>query len=127
MEMQEEALKIKSPACKTYLQEYYNIKAFYELGKNGVCHMATRIINLLIEAFNTMHKLPRFLVIMPDKDILSELNIFDLFVNATIREYVTWMVKQIAMLVRCKRAELLDKKPGVIYAGYPVIIFVQMI
>ena len=42
-----------------------------------------------------------------------------------IRENVDWMVRQISMVVRRKKADLLDKKPGAIYAGYPVIVFVQ--
>ena len=31
------------------------------------------------------------------------------------------------MIVRRKRADLLDRKPGAIYSGYPVLIFVRMI
>ena len=64
-EMQEQAIKPNTAMSKTYLQEYYNMKGCFELGKIGVTHMAPQIINSLIEAFNQTHKLPRFLIIMP--------------------------------------------------------------
>ena len=73
-------------------------------------HMATRIINTLIHAFNTTNKLPR-------QDILSELDVFDPQIKDTIQEYVSWMVRQILIMVRRKKTDLLDKKPGAIYAG----------
>ena len=89
--------------------------------------MAARITNSVTAALNQVHGLPHFLVIMPDKDILSAMNVFDEDIEPVLREYVNWMVRQISILVRRKKAELLDKKPGAIYAGDPVIIFTRMI
>ena len=119
--------KRSSAYTKTYLQEYYNIHSFYELTKASVTRISTRIVNSVISGVNQTHGLPRFLVIMPDKDLLCNMDVFHPEICHLIRENVDWMVRQISMVVRRKKADLLDKKPGAIYAGYPVIVFVRMI
>ena len=126
-EIQEELLKRRNKEPQLYLHEYYNVKSFYELSKNGIQYRATRIVNAVVDAVNQTHRLPHFLIIMPDKDILAELDVFNYQVETILRQYVLWMVKQISMVIRRKKAELLDKKPGAIYAGDPVLIFVRMI
>ena len=126
-ELCEESMKRSSAYTKTYLQEYYNTHSFYELAKVGVTRISTRIVNSVISGVNQTHGLPRFLVIMPDKDLLCDMDVFLPEICHLIWENVDWMVRQISMVVRRKKADLLDKKPGAIYAGYPVIVFVCMI
>ena len=125
--MQEDSIRNNNHMSKTYLQEHYNIRSFHELGKTRIQNMAARITNSITAALNQVHGLPHFLVIVSDKDILSAMNVFDEDIEPVLRKYVNWMVRQISILVRRKKAELLDKKPGAIYAGDPVIIFTRMI
>ena len=57
-----------------YLNEYNNIKRFTD----PVCvdRSAACIVNSLIEGLNQRHKLPCFLIVIIDTDIIADFNIF---------------------------------------------------
>ena len=125
-ELTEEAIKDCSQD-KFYMQEYYNIHGCFELAQSGVQRVTARIINLLIAACNKFHKLPRFIVVMPDKDLLCDMDVFHHQVQEILKTNVDWMVRHISITIHRKKAELLDKKPGSLYAGHPAVIFIRMI
>ena len=62
-----------------------------------------------------------------DRHIISDIDIDGLDAIHMIRVLVNWLVKQVDVLLRRKKAELLDKKPGGLYEGHPTVIFVQML
>ena len=75
---------------KLYIQEFYNISNF----ANPIpqeCKIAN-IINGLITAVNEKHKLPRFLLVIIDKDILEDINVFNPDAIQAIRAAVDWVV-----------------------------------
>ena len=74
----------------------------------------------------TNHRLPRFLIIALDKDLLSDLDVYNYKVDKMIRETTCWVVRQVELLIRRKKEEILDKKPGAIYSGDPTVIYVRM-
>ena len=87
-----------------YLFKYYNIIPVYERGLASDKSM-TRIINSLVEALHH-DRLPRFLVVIIDKDLTNELDAFDEDIVTIQQMAINWLVHQIHMLVRRKRAEL---------------------
>ena len=88
---------------------------------------ATRIVNSVIKVVNSKNSLPHFLVVLVDKDLISEVDVFSEDAPEVIRAATNWMAKQINIIIHQKKVELLDKKPGALYAGDPVIIFTRMI
>ena len=60
-------LNKKSPP---YLFDRYNVAAYFNTSSSPVKGLAC-MINPLVEALNERQKLPRFLIIIPDKDIVS--------------------------------------------------------
>ena len=66
-------------------------------------------------------------MVMPDKDVIKDIDYSSEEAPKLVQVLVSWMVRQIDMLIRRKKAELLDKKPGGLYEGNPTIIFVRMI
>ena len=116
-------LKPKFP----YLSEYYNICNLYESQPGGVKLAMARIINTLIDTLDKKHCLPRFLIIVPDKDILNDCKVYSQDILRTVRTVVQWFVKQTTILLRHKREDILAKKPGALYSGDPTVIYVRMI
>ena len=85
------------------------------------------MVNSLIDALNRRDQLPHFLIFAMDSDLFQDV---DLYSDDTIQmnsAAVQWVVWQTAMLIRRKRTDLLDKKPGTVYTGDPITIFVRMI
>ena len=109
---------------RLYLQEYYNITTGYPLTNAGVKLAVTRMVNALTDMINEKHEIPHFVVVLMDRDIISDVDIDGPDAVCMIRILVNWLVKQIDVLIRRKRAELLDKKPGGLYEGHPTLIFV---
>ena len=110
-----------------YLLQYYNIYNLYKTSSSGLCRAAARILNSLIDQLNKENRLPRFLVVIIDKDLVSDLNVFDGYAAQMVSDYTNWLVKQINTTVTRKKSELLDKCPGTVFSGDPKIIFVRML
>ena len=106
-----------------YLNEFYNIHRFTDQENSPT--VAGRVVNALIAGLNERHKLPRFLLVVVDTDIISDFDIFKLDIVKSIRQSTSWMVKQINIQIRRKRLELIAQKPGNIYGSDPTVIFVR--
>ena len=108
-----------------YLHEYYNIQKFEKCDTDNT--VLARILNASNEALNDNHKLPRFLLIVIDDDIIRSLNVFEKTIVKDIRQAVDYLVKHINYQIRRKCLDLLAVKPGAIYVTYPTVIYVCMI
>ena len=104
------------------MQEYYNVIPFNIA--NAVPRTIARVVNNLVNALNEHDRLPKFILVMLDKDLLMDLDVFLPTVIADMKQTTNWLVRQIDMIIRRKKAELLDKKPGAVYTGDPRVIFV---
>ena len=67
-----------------YLHSFYNVHGFSTHPSSGNHRTIGRIINALIHALNTRKRLPRFLVVIIDKDIIEDVGIFDFGVTNEI-------------------------------------------
>ena len=112
---------------RLHIQEYYNVSTGYPLTSCGVKLAVTRMINSLIDLINQKHKLPRYLIVLMDRDIFTNMDVFSEYIIPMVHALVNWMVKQTDIIIRRKRAELLDRKPGGLFENHPTIIFVRMI
>ena len=116
-----------NPDKNMYLLKYYNVKLLYKLMSAGVHCVIARIINSLIDGFNMNDHLPRFIVVIIDHDIIKDVDVFDRNAHKTIGDNVHWLVHQIDILVKRKKAEIQVKRPGALFVGDPKIIFVRML
>ena len=114
----------KSPL---YIYEYYNVFDFWKTPVTGSCRVIGRMINALIEGLNKGRQLPRFLVIIIDKDIIKDVGIYDYGAAKEIMDNMSWLAKQIDVLIQRRKTELTDAKPGALYSTDPKVIFVTML
>ena len=54
-----------------FIHNFYSIIPVENLAAGGVKYATARIVNSLIKAINTKNKLPKYLLVMPDKDMYS--------------------------------------------------------
>ena len=115
-------------AVPLYIQEFFNVKKFENTRASGTKSATGRMINSLIDAVNTEKILPKYLLIIPDKDITNDFS--DVFLDGmgpALQDLVSWFVCQIDMIIRRRRATLLEKKPRVLYGYATKIIYVRML
>ena len=120
------AVKRQPDTVPLYIIDFYNVRAIYNSAAS-VSFVATRMLNALTETINTLHTLPKFLIIVLDKDILGNIDLYTKHVDKHISEMTCCFVRQINTIVRRKRVDLLAKKPGAVSGYCTTIIFLRMI
>ena len=80
-----------------------------------------------MEALNSANKLPRIMVIVLDKEVIEDVNLFDYGVQKEITEVVNKLTRQVDINVRRKRLQLSEKRPGAITSDdEPILIYTTM-
>ena len=111
-----------------FMEEFFNVEFFYRNSCSnklaGAC-----IINALTDAVNTKNTcLPKYLVVVIDKDLIGDIDEEDREDAERIIPILTnWLVRQVYMTLRRKRVDLFDKKPGAVAGCHTRIIFVHML
>ena len=88
-----QAQRNKQDAVAPYIHDYYNIKSFHNLLSGGVKLVIARIVNSLKDAINKKDvHLPKYLVVIPDKDPVSDVDVFHTDAVRVLKDITLWMV-----------------------------------
>ena len=88
----------------------------------------TKWVNSVIEGLNSKYKLPRYVMLLPDKDLIVNLNYFQYGVKDLYTDCLTWVVNQLDRHFAARREDLKHSKPGAVSAvTEPRIIWLAMI
>ena len=113
-----------------YVFDYYNVKPFTthpdKVEKSEVPTPA-RIVNSLVKALNESPKIPRFIVVVPDWDILKYINHFTYGVEKLSRRNLRWMINNMIRAVDDRKEKLHKILPGSIVHSEPRFIWVKML
>ena len=72
-------------------------------------------------------RLPRYLLVVPDKDLLEDIDVNDTEAKKQLAKIVNWLTRQINIAVCRKKLQVSEKKPGAVCSDDPTIIYVTMI
>ena len=87
----------------------------------------TRIYNALIKAFNDFQKMPRFILIVANEDLLNHVKGYHAGISKPSTIALEWMVKFIEQAMDTKKELLIKAKPGVVTAFEPKVVWVKAI
>ena len=110
-----------------FITEYYNIKSFCEPSAAGVDLAIARMVNNLTEAIIKRNRLPKYLIVIPDRDIINDVDLSNKNAVKTIQQITRWFVRQLDTIIRQRRVDFLDKHPGAVAGFTTKIIFVRMV
>ena len=114
----------KATSSKLYLHQMFNIKTYYPAYESrGI----VRYINSLIDGMNERKNLPKYIIIVPDKDFL--VNILNGSVDPTslnIGAVVHFTIRQIDQAIDRRKMDSENKKPGLMTKDHPKVIWVRM-
>ena len=86
------------------------------------------MINSIIDAIKERKRLPKYLVMIPDKDIIQhDVDFFSEEVPLILNEILRWFVRQIDLIIRRQKIDFLDRKPGSLQGFSPKTIYVCML
>ena len=108
-----------------FIFKQFNIRAFYT--NKGFRTGINILLDPLAEALNKYHKLLKYMLVVPDKDLLSHLK-WDNGISVEIGASLHYLVKQQDLYLQRRKRELAQKKPGALIADdYPKIIWIRML
>ena len=107
-----------------FLYQMFNVHDF----KPGAAYTGlSRILHATVQAFNDRDRLPKYILMMPDWDIIVSLlkdNIESSYVMGATLHY---LIKQVDILIARRCQDILEKKPGTVTDGHPYVVWVRMI
>ena len=93
-------LKIKASAANKalpYIYERYNISLIYKSPLTSDAY--SRILTAFTNAMNKKFKLPKYVIVVPDKDLLQEMNYFNFGISRLLGITTNWLAKQFEWMI----------------------------
>ena len=84
----------------------------------------TRVLNALVKALNDYNIMPRFILIIPDKDILEHILHYEAGTLMPSGAAINWMSNHIIRVIEAKR-DFMMKKPGSVVSSEPKCIWIK--
>ena len=125
MRRESKLAKLQEP----YLYKYYNVKRYYADLNNYTGNALERIQNALIKAINDNQHLPRFLLVFPDRDLITSMGkeFIKFGVGDALGRIVDKLIANVDRIVNNRKTDLYFKRPGAISPGEPKFIWIKMI
>ena len=110
-----------------YMADYYNVRPFCYTQTATVKPAIARIVNSLIDGVNQEHRLPKYLIVVIDWDIIDDLEFFDFGADKCLAVNINWLFKHIDITLRRARLQLTECRPRAVQQDNTKVIFVTMI
>ena len=109
-----------------YLYQFFNVEVFYKISDGRTKNTLQNIYNALIEALNKTPKLPRFIFVVLDRDLLLNADHYRFGMHIILEDIIPWLIKKIEKAIYMRREDLKLKCVGAV--GHdPRIFWVKMI
>ena len=119
------AIAAKRPSLIPYMLKYFNTGGHFTT--STILNITTRMVNAFVDVLNARPKLPKYVLVIPDKDIVTKTKMemgHSIFLGAALHS----IIKQMDAFVCRRRTDLTDKKPGAaISDDFPKFIWVRML
>ena len=110
-----------------YLFTQFNVDSFYP---NPLCNtlILARVLNALACALKESHHLPKYVIIILDKNLVHSAGVFDYGAENTFLQLITWLLKEFNLMINTRCEDLRSKKPGAIANfGEPKLVWIKML
>ena len=115
-----------------YLYKYYNIFCFYQTSLSTDQIGISRILNSFIEGLNQKQKLPKYVLMIADSDIITHTekstDIFDFGATIIFEDIMKELFKQLNKAIDRRRTNIIYKCPGALGSTFePRLIWIKPI
>ena len=116
--------KVRPP----HLFEFYNIFGYCQ-NVSSMVRGLSHFYNPLIEALNARIKLPKYIILIWDRDFIEHADVVEHIAGAphTYPMIIEWIISKMENVIHHRKTELIDKKPGAIMLNSPEFIWVKML
>ena len=95
-----------------YMYDFFNIRCYFQQSDGSADGTLHKIYNALVEALNQKAHLPRYLMVIPDRDLILQADHYNQGLNHILDKDILWLTKQIERAFTCRREDLKSKNLG---------------
>ena len=117
---------IRNRSKPPYLYGFYNIFGYFQNKISSVRGIA-RIYNAFLEGMNNRKRLPRFIIMVMDKDFIVNVNYFAYSVSEVMENMMELLTSKINANIDRRKQQLFNVKPGAMSLFQTKIVWVKMI
>ena len=111
-----------------FLFEYYNVQAFFKPGNNHLTPVLAHLVNSVVEGLNKNLKMPRYIIIIPDKDLLEGAAFDDYRINELLDDILNYLSNDIISNLETRKEDIRGKRiGGLTTTAEPRLIWVKML
>ena len=120
-----------------FMYQQFNVRCFTANPASRVKSTSAKIINCLIKPLNDKTKeenenimdkfLPRIIIVIPEWDLLKNLDHGDCGADKVFGETINWMIQNLIETVEDQKKQMMKIKPGSVTRGEPKFIWVKVI
>ena len=125
--MKRSALSRSKPDSVPFLLKHFNAHVFYNT--SNISNVISRFTNAFVEALNECQRLAKYVLVIPDKDIVTRILHIQDGSSIMIGTALHSMMKNFDLFIERRKHNLQIIKPGALHADevYPKIIWVHML
>ena len=118
----------RSNKDKIFIQRYFNVKGNMAnpIGAYDSTDALSTLVNALIEALNESTYLPKYIIVIPDWDILRFIKHYDSGITVMTGKIINWLTNQMIRAVDTRRDDLMRAHHGAVAPGEPKFVWVKM-
>ena len=111
-----------------YLFQFYNILPMYSTQILSARSAVSRIFNNFVGGPNENSFLPKFIIILPDKDIIESSHHAGFGCRKVFEKTINWLLSKIDTELELRKEDLKGKRPGSLWMAekYPQVVWVTM-
>ena len=119
---------ITNNATKPYLFNFFNVVPLYPGCGDSNKSVLGRIHNQLVNGLNNNDWLPKYIIILPDHDMIEEARFGGFGCKTVFEHSINWLTKAVQDEIDLRRKDISKKKPGALPpADEPVTIWIPML
>ena len=119
---------VRAESAKPYLYEYYNITPLYSAAVSTTRSIMARVHNELVTELNKKDKLPRYLLIILDKDLIEAIDYDEFGVGQLFYDQLNWFAKNVEKSLDLRKDDIKHKNPGALWSdAEPRVIWLHML
>ena len=108
-----------------YLYERFEVSGSFPNPLSNIRSSAARVLNSLAFKLNSETYLPKYVIMIPDRNIVDHLKYTNWGMSTLIKKITKWLVNQVDRSIGARHEELKNKNPGAIDSC--TIVWVAMI
>ena len=123
------SVTVRAPAKSApYLYNYYNVVLYFPSPTSHLKSLLARLYNAIIEGLNSKVKLSRYVFILPDADLIKDMDLYDCGISDMLHIIIKWLVTNVGKAFEIRREQLQRLKPGALgTTTEPRLIWLAMV